>query len=195
MISEIISDKGIDEVRRMAKKAMAAPVGRKYKWWHGVLALAAVTIVGVLQSGRKADTRKMYKRKNEQAPWAPPAWLFGPAWTANNIMLIWGLIKILNDKNLANRTVLLGLQGGIWAIYLSFGYVYFRKGSTILAEIWTQADALLATASLVTAIRSNKQLVPAYLPLVAWTWYASSVSAYQVVRNPDPYFHTAPAIG
>lgn len=186
--------KRVDVVKKMAKKAMAAPASGKYKWWHGVLALAAVTIVGVLQSGRKTDTRKMYKRKNEQAPWAPPAWLFGPAWTVNNIMLLWALIKILNDKSLTNRSALLGLQGGIWAIYFSFGYVYFRKGSTILAEVWTQTDALLATASLATAMRSNKKIALAHLPLFAWTWYASSVSAYQVVKNPDPYFDTAAVI-
>ncbi|MBS1585036.1 MAG: tryptophan-rich sensory protein [Bacteroidetes bacterium] len=191
----VISQGYLKEVKGLVSRALSAPAAGKYKWWHGVLALAAVTIVGVLQSGRKTDTRKMYKRKNEQASWAPPAWLFGPAWTVNNIMLLWGLIRILNDKSLSNRTLLLGLQGGIWGIYLSFGYVYFRKGSTILAEVWTQTDAILATASLVTAMRSNREIALAYLPLFVWTWYASSVSAYQVLKNPDPYFHTAATIG
>jgi len=190
----VIGTKQVKEVKRLVNRALSAPAGGKYKWWHGLLALTAATIIGVLQSGSTSRTRKLYQKKNEQAPWAPPAWLFGPAWTVNNLMLMWGLVKILNDKEMPNRTALLSLQGGIWAVYLSFGYVYFRKGSTVLAEIWTQSDALLATASLVTAIRSRKKMALAYLPLFVWTWYASSLSAYQVLKNRDPYLRLPPAI-
>lgn len=190
----VIEKDGLLKVKSMVKKAAKAPSSGKFKWWQAALALVAVSVIGALQSGTKSVTRKTYQKKNEQAPWAPPAWLFGPAWTVNNIFLLWGLVKILNNKNLPNRPALLSMQGGIWAIFLSFGYVYFRKGSPILAEIWTQADAALATASFRTALRSDKKLAVAYAPLLLWTWFASSLSGYQALKNPDPVFDTAAPI-
>jgi tryptophan-rich sensory protein len=190
----IVEKDGLLKVRQMVSKAAAAPVSGKYKWWHAAAALVVVTLIGALQSGSSKHTRKFYQRKNKQAPWAPPAWLFGPAWTVNNIFLLWGLVKILNNKGLRDRLPLLALQGGIWAIFLSFGYVYFRKGSPVLAEVWTQTDAALATASIIAALRSDKKLAIAYLPLFAWTWFASSLSAYQALKNPDPLLGTPPLI-
>ncbi len=186
----VVEKSGLLKVRQMVEKAVKEPVAGKYKWWHAAAALVVLTLVGALQSGSRKRTRKFYQKDNKQAPWAPPAWLFGPAWTVNNIFLLWGLLKILNDKGLKGRSTLLGLQGGIWAIFLSFGYVYFRKGSPVLAEVWTQADAALATASISTALRADKKLALAYLPLFAWTWFASSLSAYQALKNPDPVLGT-----
>ena len=191
----VIEQDGLLKVKGLVKKAAKAPANGKFKWWQAALALVAVSVIGVLQSGSRSNTRKFYQKKNEQAPWAPPPWLFGPAWTLNNIFLLWGLVRILNDKNLPNRPVLLGLQGGIWVIFLSFGYVYFRKGSPVLAEVWTQTDALLATASIRTAFRSDRKLAIAYAPLLAWTWFASSLSAYQALKNPDPLLDTPALLG
>jgi tryptophan-rich sensory protein len=186
----VVEKNGLLKVKQLVKKAGNAPANGKFKWWQAALALVVVSVIGALQSGTKSNTRKFYEKRNEQAPWAPPPWLFGPAWTVNNIFLLWGLLKILNNKDLPNRPLLLSMQGGIWVIFLSFGYVYFRKGSPILAEVWTQADAILASASFRTALRSDKKLAVAYAPLLAWTWFASSLSAYQALKNPDPVFHT-----
>ncbi len=185
-----VEKNGLLKVKGFAKKAGNAPANGKFKWWQAALALVVVSVIGALQSGSRSSTRKFYQNKNEQAPWAPPSWLFGPAWTINNIFLLWGLVKILNNKDLPNRPLLLSLQGGIWVIFLSFGYIYFRKGSPILAEVWTQADAALATASFRTALRSDRKLALAYAPLLLWTWFASSLSGYQALKNPDPLFST-----
>lgn len=52
------------------------------------------------------------------------------------------------------------------------------------------ADAVLATASLILALKKDKNLALDYLPLVLWTGYASTVADYQVLKNPDPVFNT-----
>lgn len=163
----------------------------KYKWWQVALALVVVTVIGSLSVGSKKKTRRIYQQEKEQAPWAPPAWLFGPAWTFNNIFLVWGLMRILNNPHMQHRNRLLLLQALIWSDFLTFGYVYFRKGSPILAEIWTQGDALLATSSFLTALKADKKLSIAYLPLLLWTWFASSLSGFQALKNPDPVFGTS----
>jgi translocator protein len=163
---------------------------RKLKLWQAALLLVGVTIVGALSAGRSKKNRKFYETKEKQAPWAPPGWVFGPAWTFNNLSLIWGLRRIINNPSLDRRDKLLALQGGIWIIFLSFGYAYFRKRSPILAEVWTQTDAILAMISFVTALKSDKKLAMSYVPLLAWTSFASTLSGYQALKNPDPVFHT-----
>ncbi|MGN6566317.1 MAG: TspO/MBR family protein [Flavipsychrobacter sp.] len=170
-------------------------VAGKLKWWHFALIAAGVSFIGGLSGGTtKKQEIKLYNKKNKQAPWAPPSWLFAPAWTFNNFFLIKALIKILNKENVTEKRRLMLLQGAIWAIFFSFNYIYFRKKSPIMAATWTMADAVLATASLILALKKDKKLALDYLPLVLWTGYASTVADYQALKNPDPVFHTPPML-
>jgi translocator protein len=82
------------------------------------------------------------------------------------------------------------LQGAIWVIFFSFNYIYFNKKSTILAAIWTMADAVLATTSLAIAAKLDKKLAGSYLPLTVWTLFASTLADYQALKNDDPILHT-----
>jgi tryptophan-rich sensory protein len=169
-----------------------AKTAGKLKWWHLALIAAGASFIGGLSGGTThTQEKKLYNKKNKQAPWAPPSWLFAPAWTLNNFFLIKALIKILNKENVAEKRKLMLLQGAIWAIFFSFNYIYFRKKSPILAAAWTMADAVLATASLIMALKNDKKLALNYLPLVLWTGYASTIADYQALKNPDPVLHTA----
>ena len=82
------------------------------------------------------------------------------------------------------------LQMGIWAIFFSFGYVYFNKKSPVLAAIWTLSDMGLAITSFVLAYRYDKKIAYHYLPLLAWTPFAGSLAGYQALKNPDPLLKT-----
>ena len=82
------------------------------------------------------------------------------------------------------------LQMAIWAIFFSFGYVYFNKKSPILAAIWTLSDMGLATRSFVLAYQYDKKIAYHYLPLLGWTSFASTLAGYQALKNPDPLLKT-----
>ena len=164
-------------------------MNKEIKWWQVVLATIVVSALGALSTGLgKKNQQKLYERKLKQAPWAPPAKLFGPAWSVNNYFLLKALRQLLESDSIPEKRKLLIKQVAIWVIFLSFGYVYFQKKSPILAAIWTLADALLATSSFANAIRSNKRLAFNYLPLLGWTGYAGTVALYQALKNPDPVF-------
>ena len=135
---------------------------------------------------KKSGERKLYQKKFKQAPWAPPAWAFGPAWMINNYFLSEALKEIITDKSLKNRNALLGIQSAIWAIYFSFGYVYFKKESPKLAALWTLSDTALAALSIYLLHKNKSKLTKKYLPLLAWTSFASTVAIYQAVKNKDP---------
>ncbi|MEO8582448.1 MAG: TspO/MBR family protein [Flavitalea sp.] len=155
------------------------------------LVAVAVSFVGGLSSMKKnKDERKLYNRELEQAPWAPPAWVFAPAWTINNFFLLMALQQVLRDKEMRSRNALLGIQGGIWFVFFVFGYVYFNRKSPVLAAILTVSDAALAAAAFVITNKYNKKLSYNYLPLLAWASFASTLGVYQALKNPDPVLGT-----
>lgn len=166
-------------------------ISASLKWWHVGLLSVAVSFLGKLAGGTSSDTEvKIYTKKLKQAPWAPPAWLFGPAWTINNFFLLLGLQQLINESEGEDRKRLLALQGGIWAIFFSFNYIYFNKKSPVLAALWTMSDAVLATISLAIAAKADKKLAAKYLPLTAWALFASTLADYQALKNDDPVLKT-----
>jgi translocator protein len=163
----------------------------RLSWWQ--IALASIVVSGLsrlMAAKSSKKSQKFYSRQLKQSPWAPPGWLFGPAWTFNNFFLLWALIRIVKMESSPAKTKLLVMQIAIWMIFYSFDFVYFRKKSPLLAAIWTKTDAALAIASMMTAYKTDRELAACYLPLVVWTSYASTVADYQALYNPDPVFNT-----
>jgi len=162
----------------------------KLKWWQIALLSLVVSALGGLASAQPSrNDKQLYDKKLKQAPWAPPGWLFAPAWNINNFFLLLALQK-LSTANIPQKKRLLVLQGMIWLIFFSFGYIYFNKKSPVLAATWTVADAVLAITSFVLIYKSDKKLSYKYLPLVVWTSFASTLAGYQALYNPDPIVKT-----
>ncbi|MBO9202136.1 MULTISPECIES: TspO/MBR family protein [Niastella] len=156
---------------------------RRLKWWQLALLSIVVTALGGLSGRRsKKSERALYNEELKQAPWAPPAWVFGPAWTVNNFFVLQALKKLVQETG-SHRKKLLTLQVFIWIIFFSFNYIYFKRKSTGLAFLWTMVDTMLAASSFTIALRQNKQLAWRYLPLLGWTGYASSLAGYQALEN------------
>ena len=84
-----------------------------------------------------------------------------------------------------NTRQLIWLQAFQWWIFITFGYVYFRRHNLILCAIWTQCSALVAAVSFVKARRKGRVAATHYVPLLAWAWYASTVAWYQALQNDD----------
>jgi translocator protein len=160
------------------------------KWWVLPLISTGLSLLGKLSAGENTgQEKKIYTKKFKQAPWSPPAWLFGPAWTINNFFLM-RAVKQLVEKDIPDKKKLLLLQGLIWTMFFTFNYVYFRKKSPVLATIWTMADNVLALASFIIALKNNKKLAYNYVPLLLWTTFASTLSGYQALYNKDPFLDT-----
>lgn len=156
--------------------------------FKAVLFYAAMTAIGYLTNGSRKNSRKLYERKLKQAPWAPPSWAFGAAWSTINIFVTRALFTLLDDTTKdKNDQALLALQAGIWIIFCTFGIVYFGKKSPVLAAAWTMADAGLATASIALARKRGAAFAANYLPLLVWTWFASTLAGYQAIHNDDPF--------
>ncbi len=158
---------------------------KKLRWWQIALISVVVSYLGKLTGGPEDNQQKLYTKKLKQAPWAPPAWLFGPAWTINNFCLLLGLQRVLQNENVPEKRRLLIIQVMIWIIFFSFNYIYFRQKSTLLAAVWTVSDAIAATASIIIANKIDKKIAASYLPLTLWTIFAGTLAGYQALTNED----------
>jgi benzodiazapine receptor len=160
------------------------------KGWQLALGTITIAVLGGLASGGASyKDREFYDKKLKQPPWSAPRWLFAPAWNINNFFLLVALKRLLNS-DIPEKKKLLLQQGMIWLIFFSFGYVYFNKKSTVLAAVWTAADAALAINSFITAFKSDKKTAYSYLPLVVWTSFTSTIAGYQALKNPDEVLKT-----
>lgn len=176
--------------------ALVTPQPR-YRWWHAAGFGLAVNAVSTLLIGRRTDEQAYYASL-KQAPFAPPGWLFPPAWTVNNVSLLWGSLALVNEPEQApQRDALLALQALWWGLYSTFGFVYFRQRSPILAAVWTAASWALTIATTAVSLRTGRtRLIQSQLTTLAWLTLATGVAAYQARFNPDPvlgYKPTAPA--
>lgn len=163
---------------------------QQYRWWHGLAFGLAANALSGLSLGRRSEDRRYYETQR-QAPFAPPGWVFGPAWAINNVSVLWGNLRLLNTSaGTPHRRTLLGLQGASWAIFSTFSYVYFKQRSPILAFTWTSGMYVLTICSMLLASKIDRKIVLSLLTLLLWLSLATPVAAYQMIYNDDPLFGT-----
>ena len=164
----------------------------RYRPRHALLFWFLANGASGLATGRRREDRRYYEEM-EQAPFAPPGWVFVPAWALNNASVLWGNLRLLNDRDVPHRNALIGLQGAGWLLYATFGYVYFRKRSPILALVNTAAFWVLTIASIFLSLRGGrKDIALSQGTLLAWLTLATPTAAYQAAANPDELFGTPP---
>ncbi|WP_273845995.1 PPOX class F420-dependent oxidoreductase [Rubrobacter calidifluminis] len=167
-----------------------APRSARYRWYHAAAFGLAVNAVSASLSRPDDGERRQYEELR-QAPFAPPGWVFGPAWTINNISQLWGDLRLLNlPEGTHNRRPLLALQGASWALYATFTWAYFRKRSPLLALGWTSAFHALTLGSTLLGLRVDRRFAASQVPILIWLSIATPTAAYQALYNPDPLFGT-----
>lgn len=174
------------EVRTVSDVSQQAP---RWKWWHAAAFGLAVNAVSGLMIGNRREDRAFYAAM-KLPRYAPPGWLFPPAWAVNNVFTLWGNLRLLNlPPATPGRRAMLMLQGASWALFSTFSFVYFRKRSPILAAAWTVADWTFTTATVAIAAKNrHTDIVGSQLTKLAWLTLAVPVATYQATHNPDPLF-------
>ena len=149
-----------------------------------VVGVAVAQFAAGAVAGRPSDPE--FYRALKQAPFAPPAWAFGPAWAIAKTGAAVSLVRVLRNKQMEGRSAYLALAAVDAGIYVSFSYVYFRKKSPLLAAVWTCANAAVTSGELILTARGDKIAALGLAPQAAWLSLATPVALYQAAANPGP---------
>lgn len=184
---------------------------KKWQWYHGILyyvvvqllvfGFSGLTSLVTGNAGKGKNARELffgnpsYFRELKQSIVAPPSWVFGPAWTINNVFQIWGDLAVLNKpKGTPGRTTYLALQGATWLDFVLFNAGYFSLRSPINAFVLTMIFFGLTIASGFVAIFRLKdtKVALSLATLFVWLIIASTAATFQMLWNRDDFYKVGP---
>ncbi len=181
---------------------------QRWRWYHGVICyiFAQVLSFGLAGIVTAATGQKMksfrdtfgdvdYFRELKQAKIAPPSWVFGPAWTINNISSIWGALQVLNKpEGTPGKNTFLALQGVSWLNYVVFSAAYFSLRSPINAFFLTLSMFVLTILSGLVALFQLKdtKVALSLATLTIWLMIALTAATFQAAWNYDELYHSGP---
>lgn len=115
-----------------------------------------------------------------QAPWTPPGWVFGVAWTTIMISFSIYLGKLFLVENTKKMTLIFAIQ---FILNVSWNYIFFNQHQVLLALIGIS----LLTALLFYYLFKLSKKVGNYkfllLPYVIWLCIATSLNLYILIHN------------
>ncbi len=117
--------------------------------------------------------------------WAPPAWLFAPAWTVLYLGMAvagWLVWRERGTQSVTGPIVLFGIQLVLNALW-SWLFFAWRRGGLAFAECVVFALAVLATLIVFWRVRPLAGVL--FLPYLAWVTFATALTYAVWQANPD----------
>ncbi len=132
----------------------------------------------LMNNGPKTD---WYLSLNK-APWTPPGWVFGVAWTS--IMLLYSIYmtKLSFQCAFLNKK-LIALYSLQWVLNVGWNYVFFNQHFTSVGLVVITLLWLLVGYFTVKFIKKTKWITVAILPYLVWMTIATSLNLYIVLNN------------
>ncbi|KXX72522.1 TspO/MBR family protein [Flammeovirga sp. SJP92] len=120
-----------------------------------------------------------YQAMNK-APWTPPGWVFGVAWTTIMITFSVFLAKLYNKEN---RLLFFVLYGAQVILNISWNPVFFYFRNTLFGLVIITALTALIYIYLLNYYKQLRFWSLLILPYFIWINIATSLNAYVVIYN------------
>lgn len=117
-----------------------------------------------------------------KAPWTPPGWVFGAAWTL--IMITFSIYLTYLWRMMPDRNLFIGLFIAAWVLNVAWNPVFFYFQQVIPGLIIISVLTLLIGFYLIKFWPVLKLLSLLLLPYLVWLLIATSLNAYILVKNP-----------
>lgn len=120
----------------------------------------------------------------DRPEWAPPAWLFGPAWTVLYALMAvaaWRVYRTASERNVRPELTLYVAQLALNALW-SWLFFAWHNGPLAFAEIIVLWLAIAAT--IVAFGRRDRLAGLLLLPYIAWVTFAGALCYSIWQRNP-----------
>lgn len=135
--------------------------------------------VGGLFTGKGLPS-EWYAELNK-APWTPPGWVFGAAWTV--IMICFTFFMTFAVKDVKNIRLLIALFSVQWVLNVMWNPAFFYFHNVLVGLIVISALTLLVGYFLIHYWPELKMKSLFVLPYFVWLIIATSLNAYILVKN------------
>ena len=117
----------------------------------------------------------------DKAPWTPPGWVFGAAWSS--IMICFSFFMTFAWQVSKNRSMLLTLFVVQWILNVGWNPVFFYFQEVLFGLIVISALTLLVYYFLFKFSKDLKWKVVFVVPYAVWLAIATSLNAYIYLNN------------
>jgi benzodiazapine receptor len=115
-----------------------------------------------------------------KAPWTPPGWVFGAAWTLIMICFSIYLAKLFSEENTQKMKIIFLIQ---FILNVSWNYIFFNQHLVLFGFI----TIIVLTALLFIYFFKLSHKAGNYkyllLPYIVWLCIATSLNLYILVHN------------
>lgn len=115
-----------------------------------------------------------------KAPWTPPGWVFGFAWTTIMICFSIYLAKLFQQKQ---STTLWSLFGFQFVLNVSWNYIFFNKHLVLFALVVIVLLTILIFYYFAIFRQEMKKLRFLLAPYMLWLCIATSLNLYIYLYN------------
>ncbi len=140
----------------------------------------AALAIGGLFTGKGVSSE--WYQNLQKAPWTPPGWVFGAAWTT--IMICFSVYMSLLWKSTKNTELLIGLFALQWILNISWNPIFFYYHQSLLGLIVIAALAILVCFFFIfyfDVLKFNSLWI---LPYLIWIIIATSLNGFIYFKNP-----------
>lgn len=116
-----------------------------------------------------------------KAPWTPPGWVFGAAWTT--IMICFSIFMAYAWKTISNQKMLIGLFVVQWILNVAWNPVFFKLHSVLPALLIISVLTVLVGYFLFAFRSAMKVKALLVLPYFLWLLIATSLNGYVLFNN------------
>lgn len=143
------------------------------------------TSVAAVSGAVTAQAAQAFYGELNKPKWAPPPWLFGPAWTVLYVLMAvaaWRVWSAFGFAGARNELILYFVQLAFNAGWSWFFFVR-RSGAQATIEVSFLLSSVIAT---MVAFGLRDQLAGLlFVPYVAWVSFATALTVSVWRRNPD----------
>lgn len=143
-----------------------------------IINFAALGIGGIFT--RTGTTGTWYNSLN-QAPWTPPGWVFGAAWTT--IMICFAFYMAFAWRDISNRRRLFILFVIQWILNVLWNPVFFYYNMVTAGLVIISALTIIVAIFLFEFRTEMKARVWWVAPYLVWMCIATSLNAYILFYN------------
>ena len=115
-----------------------------------------------------------------KAPWTPPGWVFGVAWSIIMICFSFFMASLLEKGEVVKVWKLFFVQ---WVLNISWNWVFFNLHQMFIATIILFVLTLIVTYFMLFYLKKMKYHSLLILPYFIWLIVANSLNIYAVMKN------------